>query len=395
MIDLADSPPTAQKRRGISRAAVSRGWRAGIILGMASFILFALVTRRLVLANFVSEGVELVWDNPNTTGSMGGQWLQAAFIWLVKQFPGSNIATLSIITICGGAFAQGFIGHDLVKRGWTPLQAALAVGLTALHPVMLFYATSGSPTLMYAIGASFLIIALDRFEAIGDTQSLIILGLVIAGLTLSWPNSIYFVLPFLVLLPWAFKAIESYASALALFVIVIMPTLIVLTAMALGGTLFKISVTDVFMVWAAPLHGAPMTTSTTTGWLETNGGHFFAPLIFLLALCITTLPRSLIVLERFLFKPSERANPTTGLAAFFLPPLSGALATYFWHLLTPMPVLAVTLFCTTAWATTVNFRNWERWLWIASIFAGTILAWFSPLLWNTKELITWRQIVFG
>jgi hypothetical protein len=384
---------TARRRARRALRPVSRSWQAGIIVGFASMIIFSLAAMRLAAAGFVPASVAVVWNSPNVNTTLGGQWLQVALIWIIQKIPGSSAATLSIVTVISASFVQGFITHDLIRRGWSPLQASLSVGLTALHPIMLSLATSGSPLLMYAILASFVIIALDRMEAIGDTQSLIVLGLLIGVVMLSWPNGIYFLLPLLPLLPWAFRDIENYSAAMALYVIALAPMVIGIAAVALGGTLFDISARDALMIWASPLHGANPELLPGSAWLAAFGGKFFISLADLFLLCMVLMPRNIIVLVRFAFDLRERSNPATGLAALVIPPLAGALATYYWQLLSPWTTISISFMCVTAWAATVQFRNWERWLWVASISVGVPTAWLTPLLWHAAEQHLWRQII--
>ncbi len=397
MSEALDDLPAVAASRGlhVTRPVVSRGWRAGIIMGFASFILFTLGGHRLAEHDYAPLSVLTVWDTTRFFPAIGGQWAQVGLVWLIKQIPGSSVATLSVVTVLSASVVQGFVTHDLVKRGWTPLQAGLMVGLTAMHPVMLFIATDGSPLLMYCILVSVLIIALDRLEAIGDTQSLILLGLVIAALLVSWPNALFFVLPFIVLLPWAFRDLRNYNSATALFVISLAPGFIVLSAVALGSSVFDVPFRDLLIVWGSPLHGADVSVVQASTWLPSYGGHFFAAFLELALLCSLLMPRCLVILVRFVFDRSERVRPVTGLAALILPPLMGALATFYWQIASPWIVIALSLFTVTAWAATVNFRNWERWLLVLSVAVGLSAAWLSPLLWSSPEEALWRQLMVG
>lgn len=390
--DIAQPPGLT---RVTQRPTVSYGWQAGIIVGFASYVLFTLAAYRLTSAGFVPVSIVTLWNNHNLSTNLGGQWLQVFIIWLFRQIPGSSVGTLAVVTVISASMFQGFITHDLVKRGWSPLQASLGVGLTAIHPVMLNIATSGSPTLMYCMMVSVIIISLDRLEAIGDTQSLIILGLLVAMLILSWPDAIFFILPFVVLLPWAFRDIRDYSSATALFVITLAPSFIVLSAVVLGGELFHLPFRDLFTVWASTMHGATGDVIRSSSWLTANGGQFFKPLFSLTLLCFILMPRTLIVLVRFLFDRSERVRPVTGIAAIMLPPIAGAIATFYWQLSAPSIVIAFSLMSVTAWATTVNFQNWERWLWVASVVVGVLSAWLSPLLWTSPEQYLWRHIMLA
>jgi hypothetical protein len=381
-------------RRVVSTPTVSRGWQAGIIVGLASFILFVLVAERLSAHGYAVPSVLTVWNDPDPA-SVGGRWIQFALIWLIQAIPGSTVDTLTVVTIITASFLQAVVTHDLVKRGWSPLQAALAVGISALHPVMLSLATSGSPLLLYVMLAAIVLIALDRFEAIGDTQSLIVLGLLLAVLCLSWPDSIFFILPLACLLPWAFKDIQNYSAATALFVITLTPMIICVGSVALGGTVFDLPFSDLVSVWASPLHGATALVVSGSKWLAIYGGHPIASFFALCGLCLLLLPRTLLVLLRFTINRSERARPVTGIAALLLPPLAGALASMYFELDSAWTVIALSLACTSAWSITVHFRNWEKWTWIATVAAGVVIAWVLPVLWVAPTDALWRQILLG
>ncbi|HQT63854.1 MAG: hypothetical protein B7Z75_02395 [Acidocella sp. 20-57-95] len=378
-----------------TRPTISRGWQAGLIVGFASLIIFTLAGERLAMQGYIAAGVQSVWNQPGDNSNIGGQWVQWLLVAIFRLIPGTTAATLSVVTVISASFVQGFMTHDLVKRGWSPLQAVLAVGLTALHPVMLYMATNGAPMLLYGIVAGLVIIALDRFEAISDTQSLIVVGLVFVLLVISWPNAIYFLLPTLVLLPWAFRDVRSYSAATAVFVISIAPTFIVLSGLALAGTLFGIPMHDLLAIWSAPLHGAQLQIVQQSVWLRFYGGKPVLAFFLLTLACMGLMPRVLLIFVRLLSNRQERRRPVTGLAAFFLPPISGALATWFWHLGSIWTVIALSLMCGSAWAATVHFRNWERWLWVASIACGVSAAWLTPFLWFEPDQQLWRQTLLG
>lgn len=376
------------------RPAVSRGWKTGIIVGIASFVIFTMAAERLASHGLNANSVLPVWQNP-TPETIGGRWLACALLWLIQLLIGSTMDTLVIVTIVSASFFQGLIAHDLVKRGWTPLQASLAVGLNALHPVMLALATSGSPLLLYVMVAGAAIIALDRFEAIGDTQSIIMLGLLLAALSLSWPNAVFFIVPLTALLPWAFKDILNYNAATALFIVALTPALICLSAVSLGGILFHQSFNDMVSVWASPLHGAADSVIQNSNWLAMYGGRPIPALIMLSLWCLVLLPCHVIIILRFLFSRHERARPVTGIAALFLPCVTGMLATMYFQMESVWVALALSMTCAIAWSTTVNFRKWEKWGWVASTGLGVIISWLAPVLWSSPEQFLWRSILFA
>ncbi|MGE4482742.1 hypothetical protein [Acidocella sp.] len=377
------------------KALLSRGWRAGLAVGLFSALLFTFVGNRLQVHGYTPPGLEQIWNSTAQDPQVAGQWTTQLLIALSRLLPGSSINTLTVMTIIGASFVQGFIAHDLVRRGWQPALAALAVGLTGLHPVILYLATNGSPTLIYAIAASLTITALDRLEAIGDTRSLIVMGLSVALLFLTWPNAIFFALPLALLLPLAFRAGRSVQSLAAMYLIIAAPSLIALSAVAIGGELFALSWARTIASWSSPLHGNSLEVVAQSSWLRAFGGKPMLAFLQSLALCAVIMPRGWVILIRLLIRPTERRQPATGLAALLLPPLAGALATWFWQTSSAWSMLATSMLCCSAWATTVRFRRVEQRLWLLFILCGVVAGWTTPLLWGAPDLETWRRLVLA
>jgi len=368
--------------------------RAGIITAGACLVLFTLATVSLARQGYSPGHDPTLWNRSDPPGA-GGRWIELVLIFLLRLVPGSTAGALPILTIGAGALFLGIFTHGLVRRGWHPALAALAAALIALHPVLLGMASSGAADFLYVLMAACLVIALDRFEAIGDTQSLILLGLLLALLCLAWPNAIFFILPLAVLLPWAFKDIRSYSAATALFVIALTPALICLAAVALGGALFQLPFGDVFAVWAAPLHGAGAAVVRQSVWLASYGGDPFAALVVLALFCLAFSPALLVIILRLAISRRDRANPVTGIAALALPLATGALATMYRELGSAWVVVALSLSCTAAWATATSFGAREKLALLALLFIGLIAAWASPCLWQSQPHLLWRNALFG
>ncbi len=363
--------------------------------GLFSTALFTFAGMRLHTYGYTAPGLSKIWNNAPLDPQVAGQWVTQLLVTLGKLIPGSSISTLTVMTILGASSVQGFIAHDLVKRGWPPFLAALAVGLTGLHPVMLYLATNGSPTLIYVIAASFTIIALDRLEAIGDTQSLIVMGLSVALLFLTWPNALFFALPLALLLPGAFRSGRSASSIGAMLIIIAAPSLIALSAVVIGGVLFELSWARTFASWSSPLHGIGLPVIAQSSWLATYGGRPCAAFLQLLLICSIIIPQNWVILIRLLTNPAERRHPATGLAALLLPAAAGGLATWFWQIASAWSVVATSMLCCAAWAGTTHFRRREQWLLILVIFCGMVASWVSPLLWSTSALLEWRYAILS
>lgn len=372
-----------------------RSWRVAAIVAAASLVAFLVAEERLLAAHVLQPGLRTLWDHPDAHVLLAAQWTQFAIVHTLRLVPGSNPSTLTVVTIFVSAVAQGGLARDLVRRGWEPGLAACGVLLTTINPVVLFVATSGSPVVFSMIGIGMVVLAIDRVEAIGDTRALILLGLAIAALFILWPNALYWVLPMLAVLPIAFRDMQSLPSGFALFVITLLPGCILVASMMLGISLFGLPLRQMMAAWAAILHSASPHVVSESAWLTAFGGRGTAAFGALVMLCLLVAPRSLLALERLMRRPAERLRPATAIAALVLPPLAGALATQFWHLASPIPVIAYSIAAVAAWTATSSLRQPERWTWVSLSAAGTLIGWISPLLWHDAGMDHWRRIVLG
>ncbi len=362
----------------LERLALGR--HTGIIVSLASLLLFAAAAGldRSFGGAGDTHNLPTVWNYSGNTALIGGQWAIYGLAALARRLPGSGPLNLVILTVAMAAVASGLLARGLVKRGWPPAQAALGIGLNCLNPIVLHLAAGGQAAIFHALGIAAVIIAVDRLEALGDTQSLIILGLVMALLLSVWPNAFYFALPLAALLPLAFRDMRGYASATALFVIAFLPSLILVLALLLGATLFGLPATDVASVWSAPLHGLPPDLIARNPWLTRYGGQFWQPGLILATTCLLLSPGVVIVIARLLTSRVERLKPATALAALLLPPLSCAVMTLFWDLGSSWTAAANSIAALSAWLVTANLRRRERWLWIAASAAAVLIGWLTP-----------------
>lgn len=373
----------------------ARAWRVAAVVAMASLVVFVLAEDRLLASHVLQPGLRTFWNHPNDHVLLAAQWTLFVIVHALRVVPGSGPSSLTIVTILMTAAAQGLLARDLVRRGWEPSLAACGVLLTTVNPVALFVATSGSPVVFSMIGIGMVVIAIDRVEAIGDTRALILLGLAIAALFVFWPNAIYWVLPMLALLPLAFRDMRSLQAGLALFVITLLPACILVASIMLGVSLFELPPLQMMAAWAAILHSAPSHVAAGSAWLTGFGGRGYAAFATLAMFCLLVAPRGLLLLARLIGRHAERARPSTAIAALVLPPLSGALATQFWHLESPLPVIAYSIAAVAAWTATSSFRKGERWIWVGLSAAGTAIGWIAPILWHDAGMGHWRQIVLG
>ncbi|MGH7057381.1 MAG: hypothetical protein ACREFZ_05775 [Acetobacteraceae bacterium] len=366
--------------------ALRRPLASAIVAGTASFVLFAWVARPLLAHHFLQAGVYLI---------AGDRWGMLGFVPLGHAIPGAGPWTAAFVTICAAAAAQAMLAHDLTRRGWPPAQATLGVLLNSANPVVLFIATSGTPTVFYALIVGVVVLALDRVEAIGDTRALIVLGLAASAMLAVWPDAAFWILAMLAVLPIALRGARSLPAALALITIVLMPSLILIAAFFLSAELFGAPADALFALWASTLHGASPEVVQKSVWLGRFGGRPIAAFFVLLGLCATAAPRLFMIAERLALRRSERERPATALAAALLPPLGGAMATLFWVLGSPIAVLACSIGAVAGWSATSRFRRSERWLWVALSAAGTIIGWLVLPLFPAAGIQAWSAMVLG
>ncbi|ABQ28791.1 hypothetical protein Acry_3168 (plasmid) [Acidiphilium cryptum JF-5] len=247
--------------------------------------------------------------------------------------------------------------------------------------------------IFYTIVVGLLILAIDRVEAIADTRALILLGVGVAAMFVLWPNAIYWVAPTLIVLPLASREMNSISAAVALFTIVLLPGFIVVSSMILSGAMFGRPPAEAIAVWNAILHGAAPQEVLHSAWLASFGGQFAAAFVALALMCATIAPRSWLIIWRLGLNQREQTQPATALAALLLPPISGALATYFWHLNAPMVVVACSLAAVASWTATASLRHGERAAWVLLSLAGTSFGWAAPFLWQDSGLAQLRHIL--
>lgn len=372
---------------------VTRAWRVALVVGGASFLLFAAAAHKLLLAGAIEPALRESWNHANSQMLLSGQWPMFVMINLLHLIPGCGPSSMVVITITATALAQGLLARDLIQRGWSPSLAASGILVTSANPVIVIIATSGAPMIFYTIVVGLLILAIDRVEAIADTRALILLGVGVAAMFVLWPNAIYWVAPTLIVLPLAFREMNSISAAVALFTIALLPGFIVVSSMILSGAMFGRPPAEAIAVWSAILHGAAPQEVLHSAWLASFGGQFTAAFVALALMCATIAPRSWLIIWRLGLNRREQTQPATALAALLLPPISGALATYFWHLDAPIVVVACSLAAVASWTATASLRHGERAAWVLLSLAGTSFGWAAPLLWQDSGLAHLRHIL--
>jgi hypothetical protein len=356
------------------------------------FLVYAVVADRVLQGTELSARLIEAWAFADDPAALAGQWFSALLLLLLHAIPNSGPQTLLLVTVSTGACLMGALHWRLMGRGWPVMGGTLVVLAVALNPVMLILVTSGSTLLLAAIMMALVGMAFDRASSVGDSQSLIALGLALAGMIMTTPTAIYILAPMLVLLPLALREVRDGASAIALFLLTLFPTVV-----ALGGILVAAATLGeppkfAFLRWSAAMHGGD--AAAQVPWLAEHGGAFWAPLGLLMAWMVAAVPLSALPLLLVIGTAAERARPAFALMALLVAPVAGALATWRWHIADPLWAAAAGFAFSLGWLASRVLRPWERFLALMFLILGLVLAWSPLWMWDDELRLAWRAALF-
>ncbi len=398
----AELPRGRQALHSSVLAARGAGGWLGLVVTIATTLLFVAAANRAFTGGYLAPLLGVVWDVETNAGgqSVGGHWLEQGLLALVQTIPNGGPELLVLLTSLVTGLAIGQFCRTLQRRGWPISLATLAGLLVALHPVTLYLASSGQPMVFAAMSIAILLVSVDRAAALSDAQSLMTLGLAFALLFLIEPNALYMVLPVLAIMPWVLVDMRDGISGAALFLILIVPSIVVIATLLAGSLVVGVAPETILRHWLAVLHGSLSEDSLGATWMSERGGTFFDPLLDLLGLAFGCCPVLILVLWRLLASPlfePRRPHIRTGTAvlAVALAPLAGAMAVLFWHQQTRMAAVAITIAAVCAWTTTVSLRMTERGVWLLALLLGVVLSWQASWLWVDADKLAWRSAVLG
>jgi hypothetical protein len=384
-------PAASRERRHLFRASSAVGW----VTALACFLLFAFAADRVLHADFLPAVIQRIWVTGAQPSAIGGQWVVALLLGLAHLIPGVGPELLVVITAVTAATILGVFAALLRRRNWPVWEATLAALLVALHPVMLWLATTGQPALLATVVVGMLILSLDRAEAIGDAQSLMGLGISAALLFLISPNAIYVVLPVLMLLPVALRGMDSAGAALSLLLLTVIPSFVVVGGILVATISIGLDASEVLRLWSAPLHGSRSISQLSAPFLAAFGGRFFAAFWVMLGLSFLAVPTVALVGERLVTSRAERRRPATALMTLLLAPFGGAVVMMAMHQNTPIVALAYTMAASMAWLTTTNVSKRERVAWLLLMAAGDAVTLYLPWVWEGQNGAWLRALLGG
>ncbi len=367
---------------------------ASMGLGILCAIIFTTVAYAAVREGYISTLVERLWSlNSEEVQESGGQWLVVLFVLSLKAIPGTGPALLVAMTVVGAAYMLSTLAGILTRRGLGQIQIIVFITALALHPLTLYAATTGQPFLLLAITFAFVILSADRLESIGDVQAQMAIGLALALLIITNANGVYFIIPFLILLPIFYRQMNSVQSVLAGYIMVGLPCMIALVISFYVQIVFsRESLWNIIELWQAPLH-RPTADLNQYQWLVKYRGDMWGALGALLASLFFFLPIYAAPAIRLMASVRERKRPGKALAALTVPLLGGAVATYFGHAASAWTFLAAALAGSAIWIATSKIKSRSRSIIVAGLILGVVLSWGAPEIWLDQEKIAWRNMV--
>lgn len=390
-IDL-QPPPALRWHRRLRDIDVSMP----ILLALLAGIFFGIVADTSIENGFTTRLLAKLWDAPIfAIAQAGGQWLVVFLVLLLRQVPGLGPEALAGVTVLTGALLVGGLTRVLLRRGWRPIGVGLFVIALVLNPLVLMAATMGQAPLLTAGVFAAVVLCARRLEEIGDVQAQMSMGLILALFAITDQNAVYFIAAVLFWLPVIYRDITDMRSAVAAYLLVGLPPVIMLsTVFYTQQVLTDEPIGRLLAIWSTPLHGAGE-EAVHYEWTARFGGRFLGSLVAMLVAAVILCPMVLAPLLRLPFSRAERAAPGTAFIAVTVPLLAGAAATFFWHTTGVLTFLLCLLTGVAVWMATVRVPRYFRALVIMIMMASLPVAWLTPTPWIEAERRAWRASLTG
>jgi len=348
----------------------------------------------------VARSVRLLWESVTTGGpdidliETFGRFLTVLTILLLDRF-GLDYQALPVLTIVSAVVLLMVIGGLLVRRDWPVGEVIILLVAIAAHPVFLWNASSGAVGLMSGIAFFAIVFCAYRLEFVADTQSKMTFGLVLGALVLVDANAPYIILPIVTLLPFLYRDIQDRHSAVAAYLLVLMPAAIVFVSLLyLHVLLSSQPLGRMFLLWAAPLHG-DIPGARLADWMVLAGGRPWVALGYLSTAALVTVPAIVIVAWAAWREAHVWASRGTAAIAILVPIAGGVVATTFLHLQTIWPALLRLLLGVACWLATFPLPARQRRIAVLLMCLGSAFAWFADGLWADAERRAWREALFA
>ncbi len=371
----------------------NRGALLSAGMGGVCFIIFMLVADRLFASGWLLPQLETLWEPRAIAAEAAHQLLPEFLLVVLRLIPGSGPATLLLVTLITASIGMAVLHWRLRGRGWSFIGATLAVLAIAANPVMLIMATTGSTLLITAALVWMVAVSFDRAARVGDAQSLISIGLALAGLVLTTPAALYIVIPLLCVLPVGLREARDIPSAIALFLLTIFPTLVAIAGIAVAASTLGEPAGAALQRWFAPMHGVDALVNTP--WHAAQGGIFFESFFTLAMWSLMAVPIGVMPFVHALFGRAEQESLAVAFLVLFTAPLAGALATLQWHMQEPIWAMGVAMAFAAAWLGARVLSGWERVVVLALLVLGCVLAWQPDWMWAESLTREWWSALSG
>lgn len=371
----------------------SRASFVSAAVGGLCFVAFMLVADRLTLAGWLLPQMEALWRPHEVASRAASQLLPELLLVILRLIPGTGPATLLLVTLLTAAMGMAVLHWRLRGRGWSLPAATIAVLALAANPITLILATSGSTLLITAVLVWMVAISFDRAARVGDAQSLISIGLALAGLVLTTPAALYICVPLLVVLPVGLREARDLPSAIALFLLTIFPTLVAIAGITVAASTLGEPASAALQRWIAPMHGVEMLVNTP--WHAAVGGQLADSFFHLLAWSLMAVPLGVMPFVHALIGRGREESLAVAFLVLFTAPLAGAMATAQWHMQEPIWAMAVALAFAIAWLGARVLALWERLLVMALLLAGCFMAWQPDWMWGEQLTSHWWSALSG
>jgi hypothetical protein len=371
----------------------NRGAIVSAAVGGLCFLGFMLAADQLTSAGWLLPQMEALWQ-PHAVGAQAAsQLLPELLLVMLRLIPGTGPATLLLVTVVTSSIGMAILHWRMRGRGWSLLGATLAVVAVAANPVTLILATSGSTLLITAALVWMVAVSFDRAARVGDAQSLISIGLALAGLVLTTPAALYICVPLLVVLPVGLREARDLPSAIALFLLTIFPALVAIAGIAVAASTLGEPASAALQRWVAPMHGVEALVNTP--WHAAVGGQLSDSFFQLLLWCLMAVPLGIMPFVHALIGRGQEESLAVAFLVLFTAPLAGALATAQWHMQEPIWAMAVALAFAMAWLGARVLAGWERLLVLAVLVGGAFMAWQPDWMWGEQLTSQWWSALSG
>lgn len=250
------------------------------------------------------------------------------------HFLGVGAAAPYIVSLLVAAFLLTVWNRHLRMGGYSAAQRTLLIVLMAVHPALLYGATSGgreavSLLLFYLLYRSCMRMAYEK-----DMRSFIALGLVLAAFFYFDVISIFLFVALLPLLLVFVPENMMREAPLSVYIIIGMPLLIILGAWIYFNWIFLGEPLAFFNTYESGFTGAKIAAETLP-WLKAYGGEFIMPSLLALLYVLLGYPVLLFLMLR---NYSDGRHLRITLVLMLHPVLAIGLATLVFYLASPLQI---------------------------------------------------------